>query len=73
MLDYEAKTNFSMAVPYEDEDSSPLLPDGAEKDERYKDLLASEVSELRNTWAVYTKKIMTVLVILPQEILNRYD
>ena len=33
----------------------------------------SEVFELKNTWFLYNKKINSVLVILPQEILNRYD
>jgi endopeptidase La len=31
------------------------------------------VFELKNTWFLYNKKINSVLVILPQEILNRYD
>ena len=39
----------------------------------FKDLLQSEVFELKNTWFLYNKKINSVLVILPQEILNRYD
>jgi hypothetical protein len=33
----------------------------------------SEVFELKNTWFLYNKKINSVLVVLPQEILNRYD
>ena len=73
VLEYDANNNFSMAVPYEDEDSIPLLKDPNENDQRYKDLLMSEVFELKNTWFMYNKKINSVLVILPQEILNRYD
>ena len=62
-----------MAVPYTDEDSIPLLRDSEESDQRHRDLLTSEVFELKNTWFMYNKKINSVLVILPQEILNRYD
>lgn len=71
--DYNSTTNFCNAIPYEDEDSIPLLKDPKESDQRYKDLLMSEVFELKNTWFLYNKKINSVLVILPQEILNRYD
>ena len=38
-----------------------------------KDLLASELFELKNLWFVYNKKINQLLMILPQEVLNRYD
>ena len=73
VLDYNANTNFSQAVPYDDEDSLPMLKDPQENDQRYKDLLMSEIFELKNTWFLYNKKINSILVILPQEILNRYD
>ena len=73
ILDYDSSSNFSKAIPFEDEDSIPLLKDEEEKDHRYRDLLQSEVFELKNTWFLYNKKINSVLVILPQEILNRYD
>jgi ATP-dependent Lon protease len=73
VVDYDSVSNFCKAVPYEDEDSIPLLKDPNEDDQRYKDLLMSEVFELKNTWFLYNKKINSVLVILPQEILNRYD
>ena len=33
----------------------------------------SELFELKNMWYLYNKKINSLLVILPQEILNRYD
>lgn len=65
VLEYDANNNFSMAVPYDDEDSLPLLKDPNENDQRYKDLLQSEVFELKNTWFMYNKKINSVLVILP--------
>lgn len=63
--DYDSSTNFCRAVPFEDEDSIPLLQDPEETDQRYKDLLMSEVFELKNTWFLYNKKINSVLVILP--------
>ena len=33
----------------------------------------SELFELKNLWFVYNKKINSVLAILPQEVLQRYD
>jgi hypothetical protein len=38
-----------------------------------KDLLSSELFELKNLWFQYNKKINQLLMILPQEVLNRYD
>lgn len=73
VLEFDSTSNFCKAIPYEDEDSIPLLKDPQESDQRFKDLLMSEVFELKNTWFLYNKKINSVLVILPQEILNRYD
>lgn len=65
VLEYDVNTNFAMAVPFEDEDSLPILQDPDENDQRYKDLLMSEIFELKNTWFMYNKKINSVLVILP--------
>ena len=65
IIDYDSSSNFSKAIPFEDEDSIPLLKDEEEKDHRYRDLLQSEVFELKNTWFLYNKKINSVLVILP--------
>ena len=36
-------------------------------------MLASELFELKNLWFVYNKKINQLLMILPQEVVNRYD
>ena len=33
----------------------------------------SEVFELKNIWAVYSEKIDSLLTILPQEALSRYE
>lgn len=38
-----------------------------------KDLLSSELFELKNLWFVYNKKINQLLMVLPQEVINRYD
>lgn len=73
VLDYDPNSNFSTAVPFQDEDSIPMMKGEEHSDDKYKDLLQSEVFELKNTWFMYNKKINSVLVILPQEILNRYD
>lgn len=40
---------------------------------KQKDLLSSELFELKNLWFVYNKKINQLLMILPQEVVNRYD
>ena len=65
MLEYDPNTNYSMAIPYSDEDSIPMLKNPKEDDQKYKDLLMSEIFELKNTWFMYNKKINSVLVILP--------
>ena len=69
---YDEKTNFCMAEDYEDtlpvEKGSVLA-----SDDKYRDLLMSELYELKNLWFVYNKKINSVLSILPQEVLGRYD
>jgi hypothetical protein len=38
-------------------------------DDKQRDLLMSELFELKNLWFVYNKKINSVLAILPQEVL----
>ena len=65
VVDFNSSSNFCNAVPYEDEDSIPLLKNQNETDQKYKDLLMSEVFELKNTWILQNKKINSVLVILP--------
>jgi hypothetical protein len=45
----------------------------SELDPKYKDLLMSEIYELKNIWFMFNKKINSLLVVLPTEILNRYD
>lgn len=57
---YDEASNFSQAEEYNDV-SAPL----AAKDEKHKDLLMSEIFELKNLWFVYNKKINSVLSILP--------
>lgn len=38
-----------------------------------KDILQSDLYELKNLWVTYNKKINSLLMILPTEVLNRYD
>lgn len=73
IVEFNSGNNFCKAVPYEDEDSIPLLKTDDSSNTKVQDLLQSEVFELKNIWFLYNKKINSVLVILPQEILNRYD
>lgn len=63
-----------MAEPFEDtplSESFKMSGDGVKLNQ--KDLLASELFELKNLWFLYNKKINQLLMILPQEVLNRYD
>lgn len=71
---YDSNTNFCMAQEFEDmtfEQTFGKSKVGA--DVNPKDLLASELFELKNLWFLYNKKINQLLMILPQEVLNRYD
>lgn len=70
---YDEISNFCIAEEYEDAMTATVLSKDREIDPKYKDLLMSELYELKNIWFMYNKKINSMLVILPQEILNRYD
>lgn len=69
---YDELTNFCVAEEYADE-LKQYETEKAELEAKFKDLLMSELFELKNLWFMYNKKINSLLVILPQEILNRYD
>jgi hypothetical protein len=61
-----------MAEEYEDTLIGEKIVKG-KSDDKHRDLLMSELFELKNLWFVYNKKINSVLAILPQEVLQRYD
>ena len=69
---YDEVSNFCQAEEYEDTLIGEKLVKG-KSDDKQKDLLMSELYELKNLWFVYNKKINSVLAILPQEVLQRYD
>ena len=69
---YDEVSNFAMAEDFEDTVAEIVSKKGVIQD-RFNDLLMSELFELKNLWFVYNKKINTILSILPQEVLNRYD
>ena len=76
VLEYDPETNFCQAEPFEDTPLSEAF--GMDKSStgvelNQKDLLASELFELKNLWFVYNKKINQLLMILPAEVVNRYD
>jgi len=72
--EYDSGTNFCQAVPYLDASLQEQFKTSASGIElNPKDLLASELFELKNLWFIYNKKINQLLMILPQEVLNRYD
>jgi hypothetical protein len=60
-----------MAEDYEDQ--IVVSSKGKDGEDKHKDLLMSELFELRNLWFVFNKKINSVLSILPNEVLSRYD
>ena len=66
--DYDAGTNFAQCVQVEDVSLSEAF--GTEDNKsgmelNQKDLLASELFELKNLWFTYNKKINSLLMILP--------
>jgi len=66
--DYNELTNFCTAEEFEDAIPLPFSNanvNDKEMDPRYKDLLMSELYELKNMWYLYSKKINSLLVILP--------
>ena len=67
---YDEVTNFCMAEDFDDTGSANFMPTDADKT---KDLLMSELFELKNLWFVFNKKMNSILTILPAEVLNRYD
>lgn len=73
VVSYDEASNFSQAEEYED--LKPTVGKGKDgiSQDKLKDLLNSELYELKNIWFTYNKKINSVLAILPQEVLNRYD
>ena len=71
---YDEVSNFSLAEEYEDTILGEKTNSKDKRvDDKQKDLLMSELFELKNLWFVYNKKINSVLAILPQEVLQRYD
>lgn len=72
---YDEVSNFCEAEEYKDEMMGMPLQSNSttELDPKYKDLLLSDIFELKNIWFVFNKKINSLLAILPTEILNRYD
>jgi ABC-type phosphate transport system auxiliary subunit len=68
---YDEVSNFCLAEEYEDTIIGEKIAN--KLDDKQRDLLMSELFELKNLWFVYNKKINSVLAILPQEVLQRYD
>lgn len=62
---FDEASNFCEAETFEDVPVS--------SNTHTKDLYASELFELKNLWFTFNKKINSILAILPQEVLNRYD
>lgn len=64
---YDEVSNFCLAEEYEDTIIGEKIAN--KMDDKQRDLLMSELFELKNLWFVYNKKINSVLAILPQEVL----
>lgn len=75
VAEYDTSSNFCLAQEFVDLPvtqtfgSKPSV--GVELSAR--DLLQSDLFELKNLWVVYNRKINSLLMILPTEVLNRYD
>jgi hypothetical protein len=61
---YNELTNFCVVEEYSDESQLSGIENGG-IESKYKDLLMSELFELKNMWYLYNKKINSLLVILP--------
>ena len=70
---YDEVTNFCLAEDFEDTMTAGGPLSSANSEDKTKDLLMSELFELKNLWFVFNKKMNSVLTILPSEVLNRYD
>jgi len=62
---YDEISNFCIAEDYEDTMLPTVISKNSEIDPKYKDLLMSELYELKNIWFMFNKKINSMLVILP--------
>ena len=74
--EFDSETNFAQVIPVNDVTLDEAFGTGNNKsglELNQKDLLASELFELKNLWFTYNKKINQLLMILPQEVVNRYD
>ncbi len=66
--EYDATSNFAQVVSVEDVTLNEAFDTGDNKsgmELNQKDLLASELFELKNLWFTYNKKINQLLMILP--------
>lgn len=75
VVSYDSKSNFCEAVPYKDEPFEATGVEGSKlvSSDHQKDLFAGELYELKNLWFNYNKNINQLLMMLPQEVLTRYD
>lgn len=75
VLDYDPVSNFCMAQEFSDIHlASEFQKEGTEGVElQTKDLLQSDLFELKNLWVTYNKKINGLVMVLPTEVLNKYD
>lgn len=88
VLEFNETTNFCKAVEFEDrtykvrnaegERVEMLLPDILASEDcpdraHFEDLINSEITDLKNTWFQFNKRMNSSLMILPSEMLNTYD
>lgn len=75
--DYDSNSNFCMAQEFEDLPLTQTFNEGDKPLEGVKlsakDLLNADLFELKSLWVTYNKKINSLLMVLPSEVLNRYD
>jgi hypothetical protein len=78
IVSYNSGSNFCMAQEFTDHSLEKTFNSIEGKEQQgvslqAKDLLQSDLYELKNLWVTYNKKINGLLMVLPTEVLNRYD
>jgi endopeptidase La len=88
VIGFNETTNFSKCIEFEDrtykvrneegEKVDMKLPDILASEEcpdkgHFEDLINSEITDLKNTWFQFNKRMNSSLMVLPSEMLNTYD
>lgn len=88
VISFDETTNFSKCVEFEDRNYTVRNAEGERVDMKlpeilasedcpdkghFEDLINSEITDLKNTWFQFNKRMNSSLMVLPSEMLNTYD